>query len=96
MVLPQSFLEVEDALNYYELHKKISKKGYMYQRGGDMEVIIIVLVIAYEILIRPLDLEKKIFQAPGNDLDCLSRKSIDLLCLNSAKYDANGFRILLC
>jgi hypothetical protein len=41
MVLPHSFLEVEEAFKKRELHKKISKKGYMYQRGGDMEVRVV-------------------------------------------------------
>lgn len=84
VVLPRSFLEVEEALNYNELHKRISKKGYMYQRGGDMEVII-VAVIAYGILIRPLDLEKKIFQASRNGINCLSGKGIDFSCQIWAK-----------
>jgi hypothetical protein len=36
--MPFNFTEVEEALKNLEMHRRIWRKGYMFQKGGDTDV----------------------------------------------------------
>jgi hypothetical protein len=38
MLFPDTFNDVEEDLITWDLHSKIWKKGYLYQKGGDTDV----------------------------------------------------------
>jgi hypothetical protein len=44
-VMPSSFAEIDQDINLSESHQRIFKSGYMFQKGGDFDVILYNLIL---------------------------------------------------